>query len=75
MTIAARTVERFTTGFNLLTEPDRGPVGTFVKFAQFMKTATPEMQEEVLETAELWASEGVTLKASDLFAALAAGKW
>lgn len=70
MTIAARTVERFGNVFNLLAEPDRVPIDLCVKFAQFMKSATPEMQAEVLENAELRESEGVSLKASDLFAAL-----
>lgn len=70
MTIAARTVERFPTVFNLLAEPDRVSIDTCVKFAQFMKTATEQMREEVLEAAELRVSEGVAFKASELFDAL-----
>lgn len=70
MTIAARTVERFPTVFNLLAEPDRVSIDTCVKFAQFVKTATDEVRSEVLEAAALRMSEGVALKPSELFDAL-----
>lgn len=70
MTIAARTVERFAIVFDLLAEPDRVPIDTCVKFAQFMKTATDVERAQVLESAEVRMSEGVMLKPGDLFDAL-----
>lgn len=70
MTIAARTVERFPIVFDLLAEPDRVPIDTCVKFAQFMKTATDGERAKVLESAEVRMSEGVMLKPGDLFDAL-----
>lgn len=36
LTIVARTVERFPTVFNLLAEPDRVPIDTCVKLAQWV---------------------------------------
>lgn len=70
MTIAARTVERFAIVFDLLAEPDRVPIDTCVKFAQFMKTATDAERAQVLESAEVRMSEQVMLKPGDLFDAL-----
>ncbi|MBA4079880.1 hypothetical protein [Erythrobacter donghaensis] len=70
MTIAARTVERFPIVFELLAEPDRVPIDTCVKFAQFMKAATDMERAQVLESAEVRMSEGVMLKPGDLFDAL-----
>lgn len=57
MTIAARTVERFPQVFNLLAEPDRVPIDTCVKFAQWVKAASEEMRADMLKTAEALESE------------------
>jgi len=70
MTIAARTVERFPTVFDLLAEPDRVPIDTCVKLAQWLKTAGEQEQSELLEAAEVLLSQGAALKPSKLFDAL-----
>ncbi|QDH35122.1 hypothetical protein [Porphyrobacter sp. YT40] len=57
MTIAARTVEQFSRVFNLLAEPDRVPIDTCVKLAQWVKAASEEMRAEMLKTAEALESE------------------
>ena len=81
MTIAARTVERFPSVFNLLAEPDRVPIDTCVKFARWVKAASEEMRVKMLKTAEALESElfvrsgsgddkALLLKPSGLFDAL-----
>jgi len=70
MTIAAKTVERFPTVFNLLEEPDRVSIDLCVKFAQFMKTASDHDRAAVLEAAETHESAGASLKRNELFEAL-----
>ncbi|MEE4538182.1 MAG: hypothetical protein V2J51_06800 [Erythrobacter sp.] len=81
MTISARTVARFPSVFDLLAEPDRVPIDTCVKFAQWVKAASPEMRAEMLKAAEALESEFTArngsgdgepglLKPADLFDAL-----
>lgn len=70
MTIAAKTVEKFRPVFALLEEPDRVSIDLCVKFAQFMKSASADEREAVMERMEVLTSEGVSLKRNELFEAL-----
>lgn len=70
MTIAAKTIERYSSVFDLLEEPDRVSIDLCVKFAQFMKTASDEERVAVLEKAALLADAGEFFKRSELFNAL-----
>ena len=70
MTIAAKTFERFPMVFYLLEEPDRVTIDLCVNFARFMKGATVEDRNAVLELAEVLKSEGTLLKRNELFDAL-----
>lgn len=70
MTIAAKTVEKYRSVFALLEEPDRVSIDLCVKFAQFMKSASADEREAVMERMEILTSEGVSLKRNELFEAL-----
>ena len=70
MTIAAKTVEKYRPVFALLEEPDRVSIDLCVKFAQFMKSASADEREAVMERMEVLTSEGVSLKRKELFEAL-----
>lgn len=70
MTIAAKTVEQYPMVFDLLEEPDRVSIDLCVKFAQFMKTASEEDYERVLDAAHYFADEGASFKRPELFEAL-----
>lgn len=70
MTIAARTVERFPTVFNLLKEPDRVSLDLCVKFAQFIKGADEEERLAVFEEVERLTIDGTLLQNNEVLEAL-----
>ncbi|MGB7408297.1 MAG: ParB N-terminal domain-containing protein [Pontixanthobacter sp.] len=53
MTIAVRMVDAYPAVFGLLKDPDRVSIDLGVKLAQFMKTASDEEKQEVLEKTQL----------------------
>ena len=70
MTIAARTVENYWPVFALLEEPDRVSIDLCVKFSQFMKSASADEREAVVERTQVLTSEGASLKRNEFLEAL-----
>lgn len=70
MTIAARTVEKYWPVFALLEEPDRVSIDLCVKFSQFMKSASADERESMVERTQVLTSEGASLKRNEFLEAL-----